>query len=146
MDEFSGVKIALIVGNKLVVIQRENVPGLAFAGLWDFPGGAREDHETPVQCAIRETKEELGLNLDSNLIEWQSKHPAMQNPNLVAYFMVYKITDEGLRNIKFGNEGQGWKLISITNFMESSDVVEPLKDRLQNYLDSSSKLGKKVAS
>lgn len=146
MDEFSGVKLALIVEDKLVVIQREDVPGLAFAGLWDFPGGAREGNETPVDCVIRETREELGLNLKPSLIEWQSKHPAMQNPSLLAYFMVYRITDEEVRNIKFGNEGQSWKLFSITDFMKASDVVEPLKGRLQNYLDSSAKSGKKDVS
>jgi 8-oxo-dGTP diphosphatase len=146
MDEFTGVKIALIVNDKLVVIQRGNLPGLAFAGLWDFPGGAREGEETPIECAIRETKEELGLNLNPELIKWQSKHPAMANPSLIAYFMVYEITEAEVRAIKFGNEGQGWKLTSISEFMKSNDVVDPLKARLQNYLDSKSTSGSNAES
>lgn len=30
---------------------------------WLVPGGATDDNESPLQCAIRETKEEVGLNM-----------------------------------------------------------------------------------
>ncbi len=30
---------------------------------WLVPGGATDDNESPLRCAIRETKEEIGLNI-----------------------------------------------------------------------------------
>lgn len=135
MINFIGVKAALLLKNKqLLIIQRDNKPGLRFAGLWDFPGGAREDNETPFECAAREAKEELDIDLKESMVIWQKTYPAMHDLNLIAYFMVIKITDTDIGSIKFGDEGQGWKLISINDFMEANDVVEQLKGRLKDYL------------
>lgn len=39
---------------------RDDKPGLAFAGMWTFFGGAAEDGETPEQAIYREVFEELG--------------------------------------------------------------------------------------
>jgi 8-oxo-dGTP diphosphatase len=37
---------------------RDDIPGIADPGLWAFPGGHREDHETSEQAARREFLEE----------------------------------------------------------------------------------------
>jgi len=37
---------------------RDDIPGIADPGLWVFPGGHREDHETSEQAARREVLEE----------------------------------------------------------------------------------------
>jgi 8-oxo-dGTP diphosphatase len=42
--------------NYLLIIQdRDN--------LWNFPGGKQETGETPYECATREVKEEIGINI-----------------------------------------------------------------------------------
>src|SRR5258708_18449267 len=100
--DFLGVKVALLLNNSLLVIQRDNKPGLRFAGLWDFPGGGREDDESPFACAAREIKEELDIDLQESSILFQEVYPAMHDPTIKAYFMVVRITEKDVSAIAFG--------------------------------------------
>ena len=54
---FEGAKIALYLGDRLVVIQRDDRPDIPFPGFWDLPGGGREAGETPFECVRRECGE-----------------------------------------------------------------------------------------
>ena len=45
---------------KVLLIKRNHAP---HAGLWSPPGGKMEIGETPEECAIREIKEETGLDI-----------------------------------------------------------------------------------
>ncbi|MEQ1901581.1 MAG: NUDIX domain-containing protein [Devosia sp.] len=51
--------VALIRRNDVLLIQRRREPAM---GLWTLPGGRLEPGETAEQAAIREIKEELGLD------------------------------------------------------------------------------------
>ena len=52
--------VALVRKVDVLLIQRNRAPS---EGLWTLPGGRLEPGETPEQCAIREIKEELGLDV-----------------------------------------------------------------------------------
>jgi len=54
--------MALFLGDRLVTLLRDDKPGLAWAGMWDLPGGGREGDEGPLACACRETREEVGID------------------------------------------------------------------------------------
>src|ERR1700733_14309288 len=60
---FTGTKAALVYRNKILTILRDDKEDIPFPGYWDFPGGARENNETPVEVVIREIREELNINL-----------------------------------------------------------------------------------
>jgi 8-oxo-dGTP diphosphatase len=47
---------------KLLITQRR--PGDHLAGLWEFPGGKREAHESYEDCLGRELREELGIEVE----------------------------------------------------------------------------------
>ncbi|HRI29305.1 MAG TPA: (deoxy)nucleoside triphosphate pyrophosphohydrolase [Chitinophagales bacterium] len=46
---------------KILLAQRPATDRLA--GLWEFPGGKIEPHETPQDCLAREIEEELGIKV-----------------------------------------------------------------------------------
>lgn len=134
--EFNGAKIALLYEDKLVMQLRDNKPGLRFAGMWDFPGGGREEDETPIECAVREIQEEFGISLKPEVFIWKKEYPAMHDSNQRAYFLVAEITKEDIDSIKFGSEGQRWELKDQTFFFDNENVVPDLKGRFRDYLDS----------
>ena len=68
--EFSGAKLALFLGQELLVILRDDRPDIPYPGHWDLPGGGREGDETPQACVLRETQEEVGLKLTENDLGW----------------------------------------------------------------------------
>ena len=134
MDNFDGVKIALFFENQLLVYLRDDKPGLRFANMWDFPGGGRENNETPIECAQREVSEEFAINIKPDAIIWKREYPAMHDVNLKAYFLVACITKGDIDKIQLGEEGQKWDLMSIDSFLTRDDVVPGLKGRLKDYL------------
>ena len=52
--------VAIVRKDDLLLIQRNRPPS---EGLWTLPGGRLEPGETAEQCAVREVREELGLEL-----------------------------------------------------------------------------------
>jgi 8-oxo-dGTP diphosphatase len=49
--------------NRLLIYLRDDKPSIPFPNHWDFFGGHLEDGEMPEQALVRETKEELGIDL-----------------------------------------------------------------------------------
>jgi 8-oxo-dGTP diphosphatase len=58
---------ALIDADGRVLLARRP-EGKKLAGLWEFPGGKVEPHETPEQAVIRELKEELGVDISATCL------------------------------------------------------------------------------
>ena len=50
-------------------------------------------------------------------------------------FLVGKLTQEQFDSIVFGNEGQGYKLMPIDEFLDSDKAVPQLQDRVRDYLE-----------
>lgn len=135
MMNFHGVKIALIVDGKLLMHLRDNRPGLFNANMWNFPGGGREREETPEECIIRELEEELGIKISRDDIIWKKYFPAQKDASQQAGFMVANLDQNVLSEIKL-TEGQKWTTFTQEEFFEREDVIEPLKVRFKDYLDS----------
>jgi 8-oxo-dGTP diphosphatase len=55
-----GVAAIVVKNGRVLLIKRKNVHG---SGSWSTPGGHLEFGETPEQCAIRETEEEVGIQI-----------------------------------------------------------------------------------
>ncbi|WP_120633266.1 NUDIX hydrolase [Ruegeria sp. EL01] len=133
-DSFSGAKIALICEEKVVTYLRDNKPSIPFPDHWDLAGGGREGKETPEQCVLRETEEEFDLKLDIARIVWRRRYPNASAPSEHAYFMVAQISKTEVSEIKFGKEGQFWRMMDILEFLEHPKAVPQLKSRLACYM------------
>jgi 8-oxo-dGTP diphosphatase len=74
-----GVAVLVRRGDEIVLLRRQGSHG---AGTWSAPGGHIDFGETPEACGIRETREEVGLEIDglkfigltNDVFESEGKH------------------------------------------------------------------------
>ena len=135
--DFTGCKIALICGDKVLTILRDDKDDIPCPNMWDLPGGGREGNESPFECAAREVYEELGIHLDEDCLLWSKIYPSVIFKDKQSVFMVGQLSQDQFDSITFGDEGQAYKLMNIEEFLTSSQVVPQLQGRLRDYLEGS---------
>ena len=133
--DFTGCKIALIDDWQILTILRDDKPTIPWPNLWELPGGGREGDETPFECAAREVYEELKIQLSKDDIVWSRIYPSMLDENKNSVFLVGQLTQEKFDSIVFGDEGQGYKLVSLEEFLASDRVVPQLQERVRDYVE-----------
>ena len=133
--EFSGCKIALLCDDKLLTILRDDKASIPYPNMWELPGGGREGEETPFECVQREVFEELSLKLEETDIVWAKDYQGMLDPDKTSIFMVGTITQEEFANIVFGDEGQAYQMMDVSQFLADDKVIPQLQDRLRDYLE-----------
>ena len=135
--DYTGCKIALICDGRILTILRDDKPTIPWPNLWELPGGGREGDESPFECAAREVYEELTIQLSKDDIIWSWIYPSMLDENKKSVFLVGKLTQEQFDSIVFGDEGQGFKLMSIEEFLTLDQVVPQLQERVRDYVEES---------
>ena len=135
ISDFTGCKIALFCGDKLLTILRDDKSNIPYPNTWELPGGGREGDESPFECVAREVYEELGFRLTEDCLLWSKVYPSMLFEGKESIFLVGKLRQEQFDSIVFGDEGQGYKLMSIEEFLSSDKVVPQLQDRVRDYLE-----------
>lgn len=131
---FSGAKLALFLGDDLLVIRRDDKPDIPWPDHWDLPGGGREEDESPKACALRETHEEVGLTVAAKDIVWANSY---QRPHGTVWFFAAHLPAETSAQVRFGSEGQGWCLMSPEVYCEHPMAVPHFAGQLRQYLDAS---------
>ena len=134
VTDFQGCKIALICGDKILTILRDDKDDIPCPNMWELPGGGREGNESPFECATREVYEELGIYLNENCLLWSKVYPSMLFEGRQSVFMVGQLSQDQFDSIVFGDEGQAYKLMNIEEFLSSSQVVPQLQERVKDYL------------
>lgn len=135
--DFTGSKIALICGDKVLTILRDDKDDIPCPNMWELPGGGREGNESPFECAAREVYEELGIHLNEDCLLWSKIYPSVIFKDKQSVFMVGQLRQEQFDKITFGDEGQDYKLMSIEEFLKSKQAVPQLQGRLRDYLEES---------
>ena len=137
LTDFTGSKIALLCGGKLLTILRDDKPSIPWPNMWELPGGGREGDESPFECAAREVYEELGIDLTEDCLLWSKVYHSMLFEGRQSVFMVGQLSQEQFDSITFGDEGQAYKLMNIEEFLDSKQAVPQLQGRLRDYLEES---------
>ena len=135
ISDFTGCKIALFCGDKLLTILRDDKSNIPYPNTWELPGGGREGDESPFECVAREVYEELGIHLTEDCLLWSKVYPSMLFEGKESVFLVGKLTQEQFDSIVFGDEGQGYRMMSTDEFLGSDKVVPQLQERVRDYLE-----------
>ncbi len=128
--DFVGAKAALFCGSLVLTCQRDDLPGLRWAGLWDLPGGGREADEGPEDCFLRELHEEFGLRLSANRLIWRRVLPSILDAARPSVFFAGHVTPAEVQQVRFGDEGQGWALMPVNDFRTHTAAVPEMQRRM----------------
>ncbi|MGB7317266.1 MAG: NUDIX hydrolase [Planktotalea sp.] len=131
---FSGAKIILHCDGALITYLRDDKPNIPFRALWDLPGGGAEGDETPQDCALRETFEEFGLRIDPERISWGRQYPSVLQIGSTNWFFAAPVTPTEIARIQFGDEGQYWQLMAMTDYVAHKQAVPHLQLQVQDFL------------
>ena len=113
ISDFTGCKIALFCGDRLLTILRDDKASIPWPNMWELPGGGREGDESPFECAAREVYEELEIHLTEDCLLWSKVYPSMLFADKQSVFLVGKLAQDQFDSIVFGDEGQGYQLMNV---------------------------------
>lgn len=134
--DFHGAKVACFIDDHILVYRRDNKPDIPFPDMLDLPGGGRENGESGAECVARETSEEFGISIAIDRFEPVQSYPNWRGSGHVALFFVCRLSPDMLDDIIFGDEGQGWTTMPVTEFLASDQAVPHLQTQLRLLLKS----------
>lgn len=126
---FVGCKAAFFHGSGILTYLRDDRPGLAWANMWDLPGGGREGREDPETCLLRELHEEFGLRLSPDRLVWRRVFPSISDPARPSVFFAGHLTAAEIGAIRFGDEGQRWEIMDTGAWLSHPGGVPELRRR-----------------
>lgn len=130
------VAAALVDKNGQVLVQ-QRAPHRSMAGLWEFPGGKLERHETPEVALARELAEELGIQVDPAAIAPASfaSAPLGDRHLLLLLFLIRDWTGEPRA---LDASGLRWARPAALRALPMPPADVPLVDALERLLSPAS--------
>ena len=115
------------------------------SGYWALPGGHLEVGETVTECAVREVKEECGLDLDpaSVKILGMTQDLHAEGKHYITLFVeAFVSSTSGLLENREPEKCEGWEWTNLTTLnYKKEECFLPLRHALETFLDYRS-LGK----
>lgn len=126
-NEFAVSIIVVGPGNQTVLVRDEMKPLPHF---WKFPGGKSEPGETPPEAAVRELREETGVDVENDDVVLLVEEPRR---NHIMYLFAARV--EGFGRLKpKGDEGEDVLKFSLDDVLSMVDFFPPHRDLLQKGL------------
>jgi 8-oxo-dGTP diphosphatase len=133
-EDFTGAKLAALHDGGLLTYRRDNKPGIPFPGMIDLPGGGREGTESPADCALRELAEEFGILLPVTRVHFVCRYELSWNMPRPSWFLAVDLTAAEIAAVAFGDEGEDWRLMPVSDFLGHGEAIPHLQQRLGEYL------------
>lgn len=115
--------------DRLLLLRRH--PEDLGGGLWAVPGGRQEPAEEPYNTAIREVKEETGLNLKK--VEYLGTHE-LQMPHGVAHMKTFKARVGGNEKIVIDiEEHEKHQWFNIADLLNAKNIIWGLPTTLLDF-------------
>lgn len=116
MGDFKRTSHAIVLyDGKILMVLRDNKPGLPDANTWTFPGGQMAIGENFLETMKRELQEEISL-VPKDITEIGLIINAVTRSQHHTY--VVRLTPEEAGAVKLGNEGQDLKLFTFSEMQE----------------------------
>jgi 8-oxo-dGTP pyrophosphatase MutT (NUDIX family) len=125
VNQFTGSGIIFYDGSRILLLKKTNKK-------WGFVGGKPIEEETPLQTAMRETKEEIGVIHGTN-----KKELKLKIKGNVYYSYIFKV-NEPFHDIKLSDEHIDYSWVKIENLdkIKLSKIfqihLKDLKEELKN--------------
>lgn len=132
--DFSGAKLVLLIGGQVATLLRDDIADIPHPDMWDFPGGGNDPGETPEECVLRETYEELGLKLTKGDLIWRRTFDSPTIPGTKTWWFAASLPKARAQDVVFGNEGQRWALMDPSTWLSHPKTIAHFKPRLQAAL------------
>lgn len=132
--DFVAAKLVLTCGDDLLVLLRDDFDHIDWPDHWDLPGGGREGEESAVGCALRELSEEFGLDLAPERLTGRVAFPSPAGSGRVAIFFTGRISPDEIASIRFGDEGQCWRMMPVRDYIAHPRAVGHFRPRVAHCL------------
>ena len=117
------------VNNKYLVTKRSKNED-TFPEYWDIPGGLVEYGELPKNAVIRETKEEVNLNIVPVSIIHEDSNFDKEKDMIFIRLVYLSELDDSINNIKIDyNEHSEYRLINSVDELDN-ELISPFLDEL----------------
>lgn len=131
--DFNGAKGPVFFEDKMLVYRRDNKT-TNLPGCIDLPGGGKYGDESPFETFQREVKEEFGIMIEKDEIDFSCTIPSVIEPEKKSFFVVAKTQRFKLSDIIFGDEGTEWMLMSPDEFINRPDGISRQQKRVEAYI------------
>jgi 8-oxo-dGTP diphosphatase len=67
-------------------------------------------------------------------VHWCRRYPSVLIAGQVSYFLAARIGEAEIAAIRFGDEGQYWRMMAVTEFLAHPEAIGHLQQRFSEYL------------